>query len=90
MEFSDTDPDQIEAFVRILDDTLCRTNDDYRVHRSGGFGLRSPEVIAVPHGTFAAWMKQRGKLGGQHKVPRVITDQAMFDELRGFARKAAV
>jgi len=73
---------QIEAFARGLDAALSSRNDDYRAHRSGGFGLRPPEVIAVQRGTFAAWMKQRGQLGGQHKVPRVINDQSLFDNLR--------
>jgi hypothetical protein len=76
------DPRRIEQFARTLDETLCNANDDYRAHRSGGFGLQAPEVIAVRRGTFAAWMKQRGQLGGQHKVPRIINDQALFSDLR--------
>ena len=43
-----------------------------------------PDAIAVPPGTFAAWMKSRGQLGGQHKVPRIINDTEMFDGLREF------
>lgn len=87
VEFSEPVPDerQIDVFARALDETLCHSNDDYRAHRSGGFGLRPAEVGVVQHGTFAAWMKRRGQLGGQHKVPRVITDQAVFGELRRFA-----
>jgi hypothetical protein len=86
VEFADPGPKPacVEAFARTLDEILCRGNDDYAAHRSGGFGLRPPEVIAVRHGTFAEWMKQRGQLGGQHKVPRVITDQDVFRELRWF------
>jgi GH3 auxin-responsive promoter len=86
VELSDNASDSpwIEDFAQALDERLCRGNDDYRAHRSGGFGLRPPEVIAVPHETFAAWMKQRGQLGGQHKVPRIITDQALFTELQQF------
>ena len=68
------EPAQLAAFGQALDDILCRGNDDYRAHRSGGFGLRPPEIVVVPHGAFAAWMKQRGRLGGQHKVPRIITE----------------
>jgi GH3 auxin-responsive promoter len=74
----------IKHFAQTLDERLCDCNDEYRAHRSGGFGLRAPEVIAVPHGTFAAWMKQRGQLGGQHKVPRIIADQILFTELQRF------
>jgi hypothetical protein len=79
------EPAQVDVFARALDETLCRSNDDYRAHRSGGFGLRRPEVMTLPHGAFAAWMRQRGQLGGQHKVPRVITDQALFEDLSRFA-----
>jgi hypothetical protein len=61
---------------------IKRNNDDYRAHRSGGFGLRPPEVFAVRPGTLAAWMKQREQLNVQHKVPRIITDQAVLGELR--------
>jgi hypothetical protein len=78
-------PDEIGTFAQALDDSLCRRNDDYRAHRSAGFGLRPPLVQVVHHGTFAAWMKHRGHLGGQHKVPRIIADQALFQDLRQFA-----
>ena len=47
--------------------------------------MRAPAVGPVPPGTFAAWMKRRGKLGGQNKVPRVINDEALFDDLKTFA-----
>lgn len=83
VEFSGPVPD-LEAFAHTLDAALCSGNDDYRAHRSGGFGLRPPKVLVVQHGAFAAWMKQRGQLGGQHKVPRIITDQALFYELCRF------
>jgi hypothetical protein len=87
VEFSATTPEpaRLDVFGQALDHILCRRNDDYRAHRSGGFGLRPPEIIPAHHGTFAAWMKQRGQLGGQHKVPRIITDQALFGDLRRFA-----
>lgn len=87
VEFSEParEPVRVDVFVRTLDEALCRYNDDYRAHRSGGFGLRPPEIILVRPGTFAAWMKQRGQLGGQHKVPRVIADQALFGDLCRFA-----
>jgi hypothetical protein len=61
---------------------IKRNNDDYRAHRSGGFGLRPPEVFAVRPGILAAWIKQREQLNIQHKVSRIITDQAVLGELR--------
>lgn len=86
VEFSDAvrEPRRIEAFARELDERLAATNEDYAVHRAGDYGLGSPKVRAVAPGTFAAWMKSRGQLGGQHKVPRVINDPDLFDNLRRF------
>jgi len=71
----------LAAFAAALDADLSRRNLDYQSHRSGGFGMDAPSVRAVPPGTFAAWMKSRGKLGGQNKVPRVIHDAALFASL---------
>lgn len=74
----------LTGLARTLDDCLTKLNDDYASHRARDFGLKPPEVTAVPAGTFAAWMKRRGKLGGQNKVPRIITDAALFADLRAF------
>jgi hypothetical protein len=66
----------------VLDAQLAARNDDYRAHRAQGFGLAAPRVEAVAPGFFAQWMKSRGRLGGQNKVPRVINDPDLFAELR--------
>jgi hypothetical protein len=86
VEFATAPPPPADAqrFLQTIDEVLSRRNDDYRVHRSGGFGLEAPELLAVKRGTFEAWMKSRGQLGGQHKVPRVIADQKLFDGLQAF------
>jgi hypothetical protein len=60
-----------------LDAELCRRNADYAAHREGG-QMSPAEVVVVPPGRFEAWMRAQGKLGGQHKVPRVIADPARF------------
>jgi hypothetical protein len=73
-----------ERFLAVIDDVLSRRNDDYRAHRSGGFGLEPPRLLPVKRGTFEAWMKSRGQLGGQHKVPRVIANAELFKTLRSF------
>jgi hypothetical protein len=85
IEFSGAAPPDLDAFARSADEQLCRANDDYRVHRAGGFGLDPPAVLVAGHGTFAAWMRSRGQLGGQHKVPRIISDPDLFNALRSFA-----
>lgn len=86
IEFCSAPPDPAGAkrFIELIDFELCRRNDDYRAHRSGGFGMDSPRLIIVQHGTFEGWMKARGKLGGQNKVPRIINDQGLFESLRSF------
>ena len=71
----------LQKFATEIDDDLAKGNEDYAAHRANGFGMKGPEVIAVPPGFFAAWMKSRGKLGGQNKVPRVINDPDQFDGL---------
>ena len=72
-------------FAEALDATLCRLNDDYAAHRAGGYGMDAARVRFLPPGAFAAWMKSRGKLGGQNKVPRIINDRELFAALRRFA-----
>jgi hypothetical protein len=62
-----------------LDAALIAENDDYAAHRAGG-QLLAPELVLLRHGAFEAWMRASGKLGGQHKVPRVIADPARFAE----------
>ena len=72
-------------FAEALDATLCRLNDDYAAHRAGGYGMDAARVRFLPPGAFAAWMKSRGKLGGQNKVPRIVSDPELFAALRRFA-----
>ena len=72
-------------FAGALDAALCRLNDDYDAHRAGGYGLDAARVSVMPPGGFAAWMKSRGKLGGQNKVPRILNDRELFAALQSFA-----
>jgi hypothetical protein len=88
VELEGVGPDRAAGLAAALDAALARGNADYAAHRQGGFGLRAPRVVLVPPGTFAAWMRARGKLGGQHKVPRVISDPALLADLRRFVGDA--
>ena len=74
------EPQDLQVFASVLDATLQKGNEDYATHRS--YGLRAPVVEALPHGAFLAWLRRRGKVGGQHKVPRVLGDD-VARELRG-------
>jgi hypothetical protein len=64
-------PADLSGFARHLDETLCRLNEDYAAHRAGDLTMQAPEVWQVRRGGFADWMRSRGKLGGQHKLPRM-------------------
>jgi hypothetical protein len=78
-------PDRsLDGFAKALDARLQSLNADYRTHRAGDYALGAPVVEAVAPGSFAAWMKSRGQLGGQHKVPRIILDKALIANLDAF------
>ncbi|SUS06390.1 hypothetical protein DF3PB_2770006 [uncultured Defluviicoccus sp.] len=85
VEFSQ--PERVEAFTRAVDRILQERNEDYQERRAVDVGVGAPVVHAVPPGTFAAWMKSIGKLGGQNKVPRVIGDQSQLKGLLDFIKR---
>jgi hypothetical protein len=74
-------PQDVASFTREVDTMLCRTNEDYRAHRVRDLTLQAPEVVPVRRGGFAAWMRSRGKVGGQHKVPRMDNSGKLVEEL---------
>jgi len=82
------DRGRLERFAARLDKALAETNEDYATHRAGGFGLDPPQVMEIAPGSFAEWMKRRGRLGGQNKVPRIINDATLLANLREFAETA--
>lgn len=82
-------PERVRHFVQALDERLSELNDDYRVHRAGDVQMAPPEILVAAPGAFVDWMRQRGKLGGQNKVPRVIHDAAFFGELEAHVRSFA-
>ncbi|GAA4468478.1 GH3 auxin-responsive promoter family protein [Nibrella saemangeumensis] len=82
IEFSQ-EPDDQETFNQVLDETLRQVNSDYDAKRYNDMVLQQPLIHVVPKGTFYAWMKQRGKLGGQHKVPRLSNSRDYLDDILG-------
>ncbi len=68
-----------------LDEELQRLNEDYQAKRQGG-GLDEPLVRLVMPGVFEQWMRNRGKWGGQNKMPRCRSDREIADELARFTR----
>lgn len=72
---------KMAAFEQAIDAALATANEDYHERRVIASGVGAPEVHVVPSGTFAAWMKSQGRLGGQNKVPRVISDATVLQGL---------
>jgi hypothetical protein len=64
-------------------------NTDYAAKRSFDLNLRRPIVRVLPSGTFYAWLRSKGKIGGQHKLPRLANDRVHVDEILVFASQEA-
>jgi len=77
----ESQPDNFELFVDVMDQTLREINSDYDAKRFKDMALRRPKVHNAPTDTFYNWLKKRGKLGGQHKVPRLANDRQYVDEI---------
>lgn len=80
----DREPDNLQHFVTEMDAALKSINSDYEAKRHKDIALRMPEVTVLPKGTFAAWLSSKGKLGGQHKVPRLSNDRSTLEEIKQF------
>ena len=75
------EPLDMAAFVGALDIELRRRNSDYDAKREGDITLRMPIVTTLPTGSFMRWLASEGKLGGQHKVPRLRNDRMVVDKI---------
>ncbi|QHS54410.1 GH3 auxin-responsive promoter family protein [Mucilaginibacter sp. 14171R-50] len=74
-------PAEFERFVDLLDETLRRVNSDYDAKRFKDMALRRPQVRIMAQNTFFNWMKEKGKIGGQHKVPRLANNREYVDSI---------
>lgn len=74
-------PADLQTFARELDNQLQSENSNYTQKRSNNLALDALEVISVPYGIFYKWMEQKGKLGGQNKVPRLVNGRNVIDEI---------
>ena len=83
IEFS-VAPDSIEHFTQVLDETLQQVNSDYEAKRYKDITLQRLEVIPARPDLFHDWLKAKGKLGGQHKVPRLSNTREYIDEMLKF------
>lgn len=80
IEFS-KQPASVEQFAEILDTALQRLNSDYEAKRYKNITLQPLEIVVARDGLFNDWLKSKGKLGGQHKVPRLSNSRRYIEEL---------
>ncbi len=74
-------PNEMEFFTEAFDNSLKSLNSDYEAKRYKNLILKSPIIKSLPKGTFYKWMKQKDKLGGQNKVPRLSNERKYVDEI---------
>lgn len=81
-------PADFQVFVETLDVALKSLNSDYEAKRYNNYILKMPVVTVAETGTFYEWMKHRGKLGGQNKVPRLNNTREYLESLHQFRQHA--
>lgn len=74
-------PTNFEQFVDVMDQTLREVNSDYDAKRFKDMALKRPKVHNAPRDIFYKWLKEKGKLGGQHKVPRLANNREYVDDI---------
>ena len=74
-------PIDLASFERKLDSNLRKLNSDYDAKRSKNLALQSLRIKVVPKGTFLKWMRSKGKVGGQNKVPRLYNSRHYLEQL---------
>jgi hypothetical protein len=77
----ETPPEDLKLFTFELDEALKSLNSDYEAKRYKNIALRLPVVQSLQKDTFNKWLKSKGKLGGQHKVPRLNNERKMIEEI---------
>ena len=82
----DREPENIFHFTEHLDKSLRNLNSDYDAKRYKDIALKLPLVHSLPKNSFYNWLKRKGKLGGQHKVPRLSNDRMYADDILSMVR----
>lgn len=77
----DKEPPDLGQFTSELDNALKSINSDYEAKRHKNIALRMPVIHSIKKGTFNEWLRRKGKLGGQHKVPRLSNERNLLEEI---------
>jgi hypothetical protein len=83
----ETEPDNLNHFTYELDSALKNINSDYEAKRHKDIALSMPLVKSMTRGLFKEWLGSKGKLGGQHKVPRLSNNRTYLEEILLFSRR---
>jgi len=75
------EPHNLESFIDEFDNFLKQSNSDYEAKRYKDMAMGKPCVRVMPKGSFNSWLKKCGKLGGQHKVPRLSNHREIVDDI---------
>jgi hypothetical protein len=75
------EPNNLQQFTKVLDETLREVNSDYDAKRQNDIALQEPIVHIAPKGAFMNWLRSKGKLGGQNKVPRLSNTREHLEEM---------
>ena len=80
-------PADLQQFAQLLDRRLQELNSDYEAKRYKDITLQPLEIVVARQGLFEEWMKLRGKLGGQNKVPRLSNTREYMEQLLMLSKK---
>lgn len=74
-------PNDLKKFAKILDKRLQELNSDYEAKRFHDITLQHLEIVVARPNLFNDWLKMKGKLGGQHKIPRLSNSRKVIEEM---------
>lgn len=80
-------PENLNHFAKCLDNHLRSLNSDYDAKRTSNLALNNLAIEVLPRNTFARWLANKGRLGGQSKVPRLSNNRKLFDEILHLSKK---
>lgn len=75
------EPENLDEFALILDKKLQEVNSDYEAKRYKDITLQHLDIVKARRGLFNDWLKSKGKLGGQHKIPRLSNNRDIMEQM---------
>ena len=75
------EPEDLAYFTSVLDETIRSANSDYEAKRAGNMALGLPDIVVCRPKTFYTWLKNKQKLGGQHKIPKLCNDRTIIEDI---------